>query len=98
VQSLEALARGGIVPVQVTETVWPMVEGTVMLSEGGVDAQASIASKTPTEQSMKARKTRGWKTPDSGADFFFMMISHVGLQRFGSGNAIFVLVRFHTEP
>src|SRR5882672_4856525 len=38
VQSLVALASGGIVPVHMTLTVWPIVEGTVMLSVPGVDA------------------------------------------------------------
>src|SRR6266550_6988469 len=38
VQLLVAFVSGGIDPVQVTLTVWPMVEGTVMASVPGVDA------------------------------------------------------------
>jgi hypothetical protein len=72
-QLLEALLPGGIVPVQVTLTVWPMVEGTVMLLEGGVDAKLSKASKTPTEQRLKASKTRGLKRPDLEAKYFRMV-------------------------
>src|SRR6266478_1006357 len=70
VQLLDALLPGGIVPVQVTVTVWPMVEGTVTLLVGGVDAKLSKANKTPTEQRLKANKTRGLKRPDLEAGFF----------------------------
>jgi hypothetical protein len=44
VQSLVAFVSGGIVPVQVTVTVWPPVEGTVMLSVPGEDA-ATVRTK-----------------------------------------------------
>jgi hypothetical protein len=45
VQLLVALANGGIVPVHVTETVWPTVEGTVILLVAGLDASAVRSSE-----------------------------------------------------
>lgn len=49
-QLLDGFVSGGIIPVQVTLTVWPMVEGTVMLLVGGVDAKLSKASTAPLMQ------------------------------------------------
>jgi hypothetical protein len=72
VQSLAGLLPAGIVPVQVTVTVWPMVEGTVTLLVGGIAAKLSKASQAPTEQRLKANKTRGLKMPDLEAGFFCM--------------------------
>jgi hypothetical protein len=40
----------------------------------GVEAKVSIASKTPTEQRVKATKARGLKKPDCEERFFFMKI------------------------
>ena len=51
-----------------------MVEGTVTLLVGGVDAKLRKASKAPTEQRLKANKTRGLKRPDLDAGFVCMMI------------------------
>src|SRR5437867_9704790 len=39
-QSLVPFTSAGISPVQVTLTVWPTLEGTVMLLVGGLDASA----------------------------------------------------------
>jgi hypothetical protein len=66
VQSLVPFASGGMVPDQVTVTVWPLLEGTVMLLVGGVDAKLNIASVAPIEHKLKARKARGFKKPDWG--------------------------------
>jgi hypothetical protein len=38
-------------------------------------AKLAAASKTPTEQRVKATKTRGLKRPDCEEEFFFMEIS-----------------------
>jgi len=54
-------ARPGSFPVQVTVNVWPIVDGTVMLSVAGVDAQLKIPSDAPMEQRTKAPKMRGLK-------------------------------------
>src|SRR5438128_822380 len=78
VQLLDALLPGGIVPVQVTVTVWPTVEGTVMLSVGGIDAKLSKASDAPIEQRLKAAKTRRLKMPDLEPGFFFIVLSAFG--------------------
>ena len=40
VQAFVGFAPGGIVPVHVTETVWPAADGTVIELDGGVDAPA----------------------------------------------------------
>src|SRR6266566_7533630 len=53
--------------------------GVVRLDVGA--AKLTIASKTPTEQRMKATKTRGLKRPDCEEGFFFMRFSFVSLQR-----------------
>jgi hypothetical protein len=65
-QSLVPFTSGGTVPDQVTVTVWPMLEGTVTLLVGGVDAKLNMANNPPTEHKLKARKTRGFKNPDWG--------------------------------
>src|SRR5437764_14215670 len=44
-------------------------------------AKLTIASKTPTEQRVKATKARGLKRPDCEEGFFFMRFSFVSLQR-----------------
>src|SRR5207302_10579572 len=44
-------------------------------------AKLAIASKTPTEQRVKATKARGLKRPDCEEGFFFMRFSFVKLQR-----------------
>jgi hypothetical protein len=51
-----------------------MVEGTVTLLVGGSDAKLRKASKAPTEQRLKANKTRGLKRPDLEVGFVCMMI------------------------
>ena len=38
-------APGGMVPVQLTVTVWPAVDGTVTLWSGGFDAPAKPARR-----------------------------------------------------
>jgi hypothetical protein len=64
VQSLEPLAPAGIWPVQVTVTVWPELEGTVMLLVAGLEAQLNIASEAPVAKRIKVRRRRGLKTPE----------------------------------
>ena len=39
----------------------------------GVAAKLTIAKQTPTEQSAKASKARGLKTPDWGTGLFFIV-------------------------
>jgi hypothetical protein len=73
VQSLVPFTSGGIVPVQVTVTVWPLLEGTVMLLVAGVEAKLTIASKAPIEQRLNAKNARGLKIPDSEVDSFCMI-------------------------
>src|SRR5438128_307760 len=53
--------------------------GVVRLDAGA--AKLTIASKAPTEQRVKATKTRGLKRPDCEEGFFFMRFSFVSLQR-----------------
>src|SRR5437773_5680960 len=53
--------------------------GVVRLDVGA--AKLTIASKTPTEQRVKATKARGLKRPDCEEGFFFMRFSFVSLQR-----------------
>jgi hypothetical protein len=64
--------NGGIVPVHVTVTVWPGVEGTVMLSVGGVDAKLSHPSDAPAEKRAVAITTRTLRMPEWEVRFFFM--------------------------
>jgi hypothetical protein len=59
-------------PVQVLVTVWPMVEGTVTVLVGGVDAKLSITNIVATAQRLKANKVRGLKRPDLEVGFFFI--------------------------
>src|SRR5260370_6042914 len=53
--------------------------GVVCLDVGA--AKLTIVRKTPTEQRVKATKTRGLKRPDCEERFFFMRFSFVSLQR-----------------
>jgi hypothetical protein len=63
-----------MVPVHVTVTVWPAVEGTVMLSVGGVDAKLSHPSDVPIEQRAVAITTRTLRMPEWEVGFFFMRL------------------------
>jgi hypothetical protein len=71
---LEALVSGGIVPVQVLVTVWPMVDGTVTVLVGGVEAKLSTPKRIATEQRLKANKMRGLKRPELEVGFAFIRI------------------------
>ena len=80
VQSLDALVSGGIVPVQVFVTVWPMVEGTVTLSPAGVAAlSASIISPI---LAMKRRALIAARAVTEEV-FFFIMIESLSHLRSG---------------
>jgi hypothetical protein len=50
--------------------IGPEVSVSVPLE--GVAAKLNIASNTPTEQRLRAIKTRGFKKPDWEGGFFFM--------------------------
>jgi hypothetical protein len=63
---------GGIVPVHVTVTVCPAVDGTVIVLVGGVDAKLSIAIKPASEHKVRAAKIRGLNRPASDEDFLFI--------------------------
>ena len=70
VQSLVLLLSTGIVPVQVTVTVWPAVEGTVMLSVAGVEAKLSHPSDAPIEQRATVIMIRELKKAVCDWEFF----------------------------
>src|SRR6266513_4726797 len=62
----------------------PLMIGCPKVSGVGLGlgaAKLAIASKAPTEQRVKATKTRGLKRPDCEEGFFFMRFSFVSLQR-----------------
>jgi hypothetical protein len=70
VQLLVAFAKGGIVPVQVTVTVCPMLEGTVTLVVPGFDALTANRSRaTPATAKTPLRVARAVFE----AEFFFIM-------------------------
>jgi hypothetical protein len=73
VQSLVAFTSGGIDPVHFTVTVWPLLDGTVMVLVGGVDAQLNIARVIPMEHKTKAKDARRFIRPDSEVQFFCMI-------------------------
>src|SRR5437667_4054441 len=57
-QSLVAFAPGGIAPVQVSVTVWPVLVGTVTLLEGGLDAWEAPAPARPTNSPAASRTSK----------------------------------------
>ena len=58
---LVGLLPGGIVPVQVTVTVWPIVEGTVTLLVGGVAAlTANRSNAIPVRRNSMLIATRAF--------------------------------------
>src|SRR5947208_333798 len=62
----------------------PLMIGCPKVSGAGLGlgaAKLTIASKTPTEQRVKATKARRLKRPDCEEGFFFMRFSFVSLQR-----------------
>src|SRR5213596_2746701 len=62
----------------------PLMIGCPKLGGAGLGFGApklTIASKTPTEQRVKATKARGLKRPDCEEGFFFIRFSFVKLQR-----------------
>src|SRR5947208_14621967 len=62
----------------------PLMIGCPNVSGAGLGlgaAKLTIASKTPTEQRVKATKARGLKRPDCEEGFFFTRFSFVKLQR-----------------
>src|SRR5947208_13205723 len=62
----------------------PLMIGCPKVSGVGLGlgaAKLAIASNAPTEQRVKAMKTRGLKRPDCEEGFFFMRFSFVKLQR-----------------
>jgi hypothetical protein len=103
-QLLDAFASGGIMPVQVFVTVWPIVEGTVTLLVGGIDAKLNMPSRTATEQRLNANKMRGLKRPDFELRLSFIGdLPHVGLQmgwfdsRSGRPNGIYLHIRSNSR-
>src|SRR5438094_3982862 len=61
----------------------PLMIGCPNVSGAGLGlgaAKLTIASKTPTEQRVKATKARGLNKPDCEEGFFFMRFSFVSLQ------------------
>jgi hypothetical protein len=54
-------------------------DASVSVPLEGVAAKLNIASNTPTEQRLRAIKTRGFKKPDWEGGFFRMWSSFVGL-------------------
>src|SRR5436305_10718483 len=73
-QSLVPLTSAGIIPVQDTVTVWPLLDGTVILLAGGVEAKLNMANTTPSAQRTKPIRVRRLKRPDSEEGAFFMMV------------------------
>jgi hypothetical protein len=50
-QSLVGCDAGEIVPVQLTVVVWPVLDGTVIVCDGGVEAELVLtASKKPARR------------------------------------------------
>jgi hypothetical protein len=61
-------------PVHVTVTVWPLLDGTVILLVAGVEATLNMANKAPSKQRVVAISARGLKRPDWELGVFRMVI------------------------
>jgi hypothetical protein len=55
-------------------TVWPLLVGTLILLEGGVEAKLNMANKAPMEHKRRAAKVRGLKKADCELRFFFITL------------------------
>src|SRR5439155_3048107 len=72
-QSLVALLSTGIVPVQLSVTVWPAVVGTVTVPVGGVEpgATATTVATVATAARRTASRRAGNRLPTNRTGFIF---------------------------